>query len=122
LKHGIRRKKVRQEKSDEYRTRADYKGKCWKLERDLMKARQEGRKLLFLDEICFTKLSLPNREWSKRNSNLTVEQEDVYQGYRAVIASMTEGRGIELLKISDHAFNGEDFLEYLRSMRRRHGR
>jgi hypothetical protein len=122
LKHCIKRKKVRQEKSDEYRTRADYKGKCRAMERAIIKAREERRTIIYLDEICFTKLSLPNREWSKKNSNLTVEQEDVYQGYRAVLVSMTEGRGIENLRISDHAFDGEDFLEYLKSIRRRHGR
>ena len=73
LKHGIKRKKIRQEKSSEYRTRADYKGKCQKLARELIKVKHERRMLIFLDEINFTKLSLPGREWSKKNSNLTVE-------------------------------------------------
>lgn len=121
-KHGIKRKKVRQEKSDEYRTRSDYKGKCRKLDRDLIKAKHEGRRVIFCDEICFTKLSLTNRCYSKKNSNLTVEQEDVYQGYRAVIASMTEAGGIENLKVDNRAFKGEDFILYLQSMRRIHGR
>ena len=49
---------------------------------------------MFLDEVTFTKLALPSREWSKRHSNLAVEQEDVYQGYRSVLACMTESHGI----------------------------
>jgi transposase len=120
LKHGIRRKKVRHEKSSEYKARADYKHKCRALTADLEKARQESRKLLFLDEVTFTKLALPNREWSKRHSNLSVEQADVFTGYRSVIACMTESRGMEMLMCQDHAYNAAEFELYLRGLRRRH--
>ena len=61
----------------------------------------------------FTKLALPSREWSKRHSNLTVEQADVYQGYRSVLACMTESRGFELLMVQDHAFDATEFETYL---------
>jgi len=81
---------------------------------------REKRRLLFLDEVNFTKLSLPKRDWSEKHSNLAVEQSDVYQGYRSVLACMTEGRGIELLEIQDHAFDSTDFMKYLKSMRRKY--
>jgi hypothetical protein len=67
LKHGIKRKKVRQEKSSEYRSRADYKYKCRTLSQELDEVRRERRRIIFLDEINFTKLSLPSREWSKKH-------------------------------------------------------
>ena len=56
--------------------------------------REEKRKIVFLDEINFTKRSLSLREWSHKNSNLTVDQRDVYTGYKSVIASMTAANGL----------------------------
>ena len=120
MKHGVKRKKVRQEKSSEYRSRSDYKYKCRALISELDEVRRERRMIIYLDEINFTKLSLPKLEWSKKHSNLAVEQADVYQGYRSVLACMTEGHGIENLTIQPHAFNGDDFETYLKSMRRKH--
>ena len=120
LKHGIRRKKIRQVKSTEYRTRADYTEKCAKLWREVRDARQEGRMIIYLDEVNFTKLSLPTREWSKKNSNLAVEQEDVYQGYRSVLVSMHETYGIQNQKIQNRAINSEDFISYLKTLRSRY--
>jgi len=99
LKHGVKRKAIRQSKSTEYRSRSDYIGKCLALARELDEVRRERRKILYLDEVNFTKLALPKRDWSKKHSNLAVEQSDVYQGYRSVLACMTERRGIELLMI-----------------------
>ena len=55
-----------------------------------------------------------------KNSNLVVEQEDVYQGYRSVLASMTSEFGFQNLEIKDHAFNTDDFIAYIRKLRIRH--
>ena len=107
-------------KSTEYRSRVDYPEKCQKLWNEIRDAREEGRELIYLDETNFTKLALPTREWSTRHSNLTVEQEDVYQGYRSVLVSMHETRGIENPKIQDRAINSDDFISYLKMMRSRH--
>ena len=52
-----------------------------------------------------------------KNSNLTVNQEEVYVGYRSVIAAMTEKNGMGLIKIHDQACTGEDFRDYLKQLR-----
>ena len=62
-------------------------------------ARREGRLLVFADEICFTKRAIKLCEWSAKNTNLTVEQEDVYVSYRTAIAAMTAENGILLAQI-----------------------
>ena len=122
MKHGLRRKKVRQEKSSEFKARADYQHKCRAMTEELEKARREKRKLIFLDEVTFTKLALVNRDWSRRHSNLAVEQADVYQGYRSVLACMTESHGMQVLMCQDHAYDGAEFAAYLKVLRRRYGR
>ena len=56
-----------------------------------------------------------------KNSNLTVNQEEVYVGYRSVIAAMTEEQGIGLIWIYNQACTGEDFRDYLKKLRTKYG-
>ena len=95
------------------KTRQNFVQNCKNLVEHINQAKLEGRLIIYLDEICFTKRSLKLREWSMKNSNLTVNQEEVYVGYRSVIAAMTEENGIGLIKIHDQACYGEDFRDYL---------
>ena len=88
--------------------------------RELDAATNENRKIVYLDELNFTKKSIALREWSTRNSNLCVAQNDIYVGYRAVIASMTEERGFCFLRVKTEAINGDDFADYLKGLRRKH--
>jgi len=117
LQHGIRCKKVRQEKVMPQQTRQNFVQKCRSLVEDIEKAKREGRLIIYIDEVNFTKRSLLLREWSKKNSNLTVNQEEVYVGYRSVLASMTEEHGIGLIKIHEQACTGEDVRDYLKQLR-----
>ena len=73
LRHGIRRKKVRLEKTMTQRVRRDFAQNCQRLLAEVEQARDEGHILVFADEILFTKRSLRLREWSAKNSNLTVD-------------------------------------------------
>ena len=50
--------------------------------RELDAATNENRKIVYLDEVNFTKKSIALREWSPRNSYLCVAEDDIYVGYR----------------------------------------
>ena len=101
--------------------RRDFIQRCEQLLEEISAARREGRTLVFLDEINFTKRSLVQREWSGKNSNLTVDQEDVYVGFRSVIAAMTEEEGIKHVRIQSEAVAVPHFIEYLKQLRRKMG-
>ena len=102
--------------------RAQYAGKCSELLAELEWAENEARTTVFLDEINFTKLSLARTEWSARNSNLSVDQKEMYQGYRSVIATMTAERGMGLCLIHLKAVDADDFVQFLRKLRAKLGR
>ena len=121
LKHKIRRKRVRHEKVLPPGLQAQYAAKCNELLAELEWAEEEGRTIVFLDEINFTKLSLSRTEWSARNSNLSVDQKEIYQGYRSVIATMTAERGVGLCIIHQKAVTAEDFVAFLRKLRAKLG-
>ena len=95
LKNKIKRKKLRQEKVMPPEQKLEYAESCREVLAQLEQAKAEKRLTLYLDEVNFTKLSLMKREWSTRNSNLTVDQVDVYQGYRSVIAAISEENGVD---------------------------
>ena len=78
LKHKVRRKRVRHVKVMPHGLQQQYKAKCNELLAELEWVENEGRTIVFLDEINFTKLSLSRTEWSARNSNLSVDQQEMY--------------------------------------------
>ena len=104
------------------KTRQNFVINSRSLVEDIDNAKQEGRLLVYIDEILFSKRSIKLREWAMKNSNLTVNQEDVYVGFRSVIAGMTEEYGIGLIKIHDQAVTGEDFRDYLIQLRGKVGK
>ena len=79
--------------------RANFQERCEKVFTEIERAKREGRKLVYLDEVNFTKRSVLLREWSGKNTNLTIDNEDIYVGYRSVIASMAEEEGILYIRI-----------------------
>ena len=121
LRHGIRCKKVRLEKTMTQRVRRNFVQNCQSLLEQIKQADHEGCTLVFADEICFTKRSLKLREWSSKNTNLTVDQEDVYVGYRAVLASMTAEKGICLVHIYEQPVKEPEFCAHLMKLRSKAG-
>ena len=45
------------------------------------------------------------REWSSRNTNLSVDQVELYVGYRSVIAAVSEAQGVDHCAIHSEAIN-----------------
>ena len=82
--------------------------------------KKENRRIIYLDEINFTKRSIGSKEWSRKNSNLTIDQQDIYVGYKSVIASMSEGEGIGLRQMYSQAITSETFEHFVRTLRRRY--
>jgi len=122
LRHGIRRKKVRLEKTMTQRVRRNFVQNCQRLLAEMEQAEREGRLLVFADEILFTKRALKLREWSAKNSNLAVDQEEVYVGYRAALASMTEEKGICLVTTAENPIREPEFCAHINRLRARAGK
>ena len=62
LKNGVRSKKVRQEKVMPEQTRQNFVQKSRSLVEDIEQAKREGRLLIYIDEILFSKRSIKLRE------------------------------------------------------------
>jgi hypothetical protein len=71
----------------------------------LRKAIKEGRKIVFADEVMFTKQTSKAREWSCRRDNAKVDEAKCLTNYVAVIASISFERGLEIVDMHDDAVN-----------------
>ena len=69
-----------------------------------------SRKIIWIDEVNFTKLALQKREWSNKLNNINIDQATVYRGYVSVCAAITEDTGIEALAIQRKAFNAKEYI------------
>ena len=85
-------------------------------------AKRDGRVLVFLDEILFTKRAVKLREWSAKNTNLSIDQEELYVGYRSALASMTEEKGICLVHLSDEPVKEPGFCAHIKKLRVKAGK
>ena len=72
LRHGVRRKIVRQEKAMSEAARRAFCAKCNDLLANLNLAKRQRRSIVYCDETLFSKRALPSREWSAKNTNLAV--------------------------------------------------
>ena len=99
--------------------RANFERKCREVSGEVAAARAEDRILVYLDEICFTKATIPLREWSSHNSNLAIDQRDLGGSFRTVIACISEARGMDLRTGYNAAINAEDFIAFLKKLRAR---
>ncbi len=122
LRHGIRRKKVRLEKVMTQRVRRNFVQNCQRLLAEMEQAKHDGRILVFADETLFTKRAVKLREWSAKSTNLSVDQEELYVGYRSALASMTEEKGICLVHISDAPVKEAEFCTHINKLRARAGK
>ena len=102
--------------------RRNFAQNCQSLLAEMEQAEREGRILVFADETLFTKRALKQREWSAKNTSLTVDQEDVYVGYRAALASMTAEKGMLLVHVHEHPVKEPEFRAHLSKLRTRAGR
>jgi transposase len=118
-KHGVKIKKVRQEKMMPLSQWQNFDIDKSEVVSKLLEAKTEGRKVIFLDEICFTKRSFLGTCWSKKYENISVDQKQVYQGFYAAIASCSSEKGIEAIFIHNKAINHQDFIKYLKKLKRK---
>ena len=79
----------------------------------LKSAIEQKQKIIWLDEIMFTKTTNLTHEWSKRTENVHIPFEAMGTRYTAVIAAISEGRGFYYYELHDEAINQKKFASFL---------
>ena len=63
------------------------------------------KKIVWLDEVMFTKSTNLKCEWSKRRQNFRIPTEALGGKYTAVLTAISEGCGFEYTELYDEALN-----------------
>ena len=82
--------------------------------------RAQGFSIVYLDEVCFTKTTLPKMAWSAVNQPLQYDPKQYDGSCFAVIAAISYGRGLELVQIENGSINKPKFKVFLEELRRKH--
>ena len=61
----------------------------------MTKARNQGRRIIYLDETMFTRKTVPKTEWSRKKENLTVDMDKLDEPTLAVLAAISKENGVE---------------------------
>ena len=65
-----------------------------------------------------TKSTVPNKEWSAKNTNVSIEYSNINKQTTAIISAISLQRGIDLTMTFDNSVNILKFKEYLDELRR----
>ena len=88
-----------------------------RLRRQLDKVRNEGYRVIFIDETMFTRKTLRNEEWSLPKSNFTLSSSKLDEPTLAMLAGISKEKGREHFMIFDFSVNIPKFQEYLAELR-----
>ena len=62
-------------------------------------------KIIWADEVNFTKHTVQYSTYSNKYLNIEVDQKDLYCGYKSVAAAVSREKGVEAISIQDHAYD-----------------
>ena len=79
--------------------------------------RAQGYHVVFLDEICTTKTTLPKREWAARGENLNVDYHQFSKGCISTIGAISAERGVEMVMNFDKSVDQHKFVQFIKKVR-----
>ena len=94
-KHGVKQKLVRLNKTTPPPKLHNFEIQRLKVLELLAQAKRENRRMVYLDEVLFTKRTFLTRCFTGRNVHTQVDQNEVMQPYKAVIAAVSAEEGME---------------------------
>ena len=84
-----------------------------RMKRELAKAKGEGYRIIYIDETCFTRTTVPKAEWCLRKQNATFDQADLDEPTLALLSGISKEKGQETFMIFEKSVNIVKFKQYL---------
>ena len=83
------------------------------VKRGLTRAKNDGYRVIWIDETMFTRKTVPNAEWTLPRENLRVNEARLNEPTLALLAGISKENGLEYCQIFPKSVNGDKFKEYL---------
>ena len=91
------------------------------MKRLLKRAKNDGYRIIYLDEICFTRSSVPKTEYCLQNQNMPADLVHLSEPTLAVLSAISKDKGQEHFKIFKDSVNVNKFKQYLQELRNKSG-
>ena len=91
------------------------------MKRLLTRARNDGYRIVYIDEICFTRTTVPKTEFSLPRENMPADLAHLNEPTLAVLSAISKEKGQEHFKVFDNSVNVAKFKQYLKELRDRNG-
>lgn len=79
----------------------------------IAQAHKLNQRIVYIDEVVFTKATVPRCEYATLGNNICINENDFYHRYLAVVAAISADRGVDAIMIFDQAVNKEMFVDFL---------
>ena len=91
------------------------------MKRLLTRARNDGYRVVYLDEICFTRTTVPKTEYCLQKENVAADLAHLNEPTLAVLSAISKEKGQEHFQIFHNSVNIQKFKGYLNKLRQENG-
>ena len=91
------------------------------MKRQLTMARNQGYRVVYIDETMFTRSTVPSSEYCLPKQNVTVDQDQLNEPTLALLSGVSKEKGQELFMVFPDSVNIPKFQEYLAKLREENG-
>ena len=89
--------------------------------RQLVKAKKDGYRIVYLDETCFTRKTMIDTEWTLPKENMTIDEAKINEPCLALLAAISKDKGLEHYRVFPKSVNVKKFKEWLQELRDKNG-
>lgn len=107
--HGIKKKKILKTKIISPKLKVKIKAEARLVKQSLMEYQRDGYHVIYIDEFCTTKSTMPTHDWSPKNATFEIDYKLYHKKSLASILGMSN-EGIELIMTFEKSVNSEKFI------------
>jgi len=120
-RHHIRKKKYRWYKVDPNATEESRRLDLARMKRQLTMAKNDGYRIVYLDETMFTRKTVADLEWALPGENVQVDLAKLDEPTLAVLSAISKERGQEHYQIFEKSVKINGFKEWMVKLRELNG-
>ena len=87
------------------------------MKRQLTKAKNDGYRIVYLDETMFTRKTVADTEWSRPKENMAVDVKHLEEPTLALLCGISKEKGVEHFRVFENSVNIDKFIEYIDFLR-----
>ena len=116
-RHRIKKRALRWYKQPKDRDPEQMRQQLATMKRLLIRAKNDGYRIIYLDETCFTRSTMPKTEYCRQGQNMQADLAHLQEPTLAVLAAISKEKGQEHFRIFEDSVNVQKFKEYLQELR-----